>query len=203
EVIKNTKNLILSDLEESSLLKTISSKISTSLDKKSGIISINVTLTDPVGAAEITEFSKNYLSDFIQNYRTEKQKKELEYLDSQYKEAEVKYNSALKALSSFQDGNADIYSNAIKDRERRLNDELNIAYNLYSALSTQKAQAELQLEKANPVIQVLEPVVVPIEKAGPSKAINSIIGTFIGGILAAGFFLIKSFKVFDFFKTLN
>lgn len=203
KIKKNTSELIVNNTEQSEIIESASKIIQANYDKKTGVIEITATIEDPVAAAEIANFAKNYLTKFIQNYRTEKQKKELEFLNSQLKEAEEKYTIALNRLSSFRDQNQSVYSNIAKDRERRLNDELDIASGLYSALSTQKAQAEIQLEKANPIIQVLEPAQVPILKAGPKRAINAIIGSIIGSIVSAGFFLLKSFKVFDFFKELN
>ena len=203
KIKKNTSELIVNNTEQSEIIQSASKIIQANYDQKTGVIEITATIEDPVAAGEIANFAKNYLTKFIQNYRTEKQKKELVFLNAQLKEAEEKYTIALNKLSSFRDQNQSVYLNIAKDRERRLNDELDIASGLYSALSTQKAQAEIQLEKANPIIQVLEPAQVPILKAGPKRAINAIIGSIIGSILAAGFFLLKSFNVFDFFKELN
>lgn len=203
KISKKAENLQIMDWEDYKKLDKLNEIISSDMDEKTGIITINVSLTDPIAAAEIANYSKDYLIKYIQNYKTGKQRKELSYLTKELNKAESEYLTSLKLLSLYKDGNLGIYSNYALNQEKKLEDEMNLKYNLFTTLSTQKSQAEIKLAKANPVIQVLGDAHVPNEKAGPKKAINTILGGIVGLILASGFYLLKYNGFFNFLKELN
>ena len=68
----------------------------------------------------------------------------------------------------------------------RLQGEYSIALNVYNELAKQLEQAKIKVKEETPVFSVLEPAVVPNEKAKPKKAMIIAIWLFLGGIVGVG-----------------
>ena len=81
EKIKYTKseNYISFNRQTENNIKDLKERIICTYDKKVGVITISVKMPDPVVAANVARFSMNYLTDYIINYRTEKQKRDLDF----------------------------------------------------------------------------------------------------------------------------
>lgn len=174
--------LVNLDSKKDALVLNLKSRISAEIDKKTGVISLNVKLPDPVAAADWATFAQNYLIQYVTKYRTEKAKKELEFLSLRKQEAQVRYDKALYTLSSYKDQNRNLYLNVAKDKEKRLSQEVDLAYNLLNSLSAQYADAQVKVQRETPVIKILEPVQIPLKKSEPKRAIISL-GGFVFGLL--------------------
>jgi len=80
--------------EQYGIVKFLDSRVSCAVDKKTMVISINVTDQDPVICANMADTVKNRLQKFITDYRTNKARVDLEYNKKIYQETKVRYEKA-------------------------------------------------------------------------------------------------------------
>lgn len=182
-------------------IKDLKERIICTYDKKVGVISIAVKMPDPVVAANVARFSMNYLTDYIINYRTEKQKRDLDFLADRLNAAKGKFysNQSKKAsytdqmpLSSLRLQSADL-------QRERIESDYKISSTFYNSLLQKYEEAKLKMQQETPVIKVLEPPVVPNLKSEPKKVIIIIFSFFVGVVfsLIFSFFIKKNYeKVF-------
>ena len=179
---------------ESSTLMNIKSRITLEIDKKSGVISITVKMPDPVGAANMTSFTQQYLTKYVVNYRTEKARTELSFLQTRYAEAKKTYDQAQFTFSNYKDQNRNVFLNVVKDQEKRLQYEVDLAYNVYAALSQQLTDAQVKIHRETPVFKVLEPAQIPLSRSEPKRTLITI------GFMVVGVFISL---IYIFFKSVN
>ncbi|MDZ7936425.1 MAG: GNVR domain-containing protein [Emticicia sp.] len=174
-------------------LKDLRERISATIDKKTGLISFSVKLPDPVVATIITDYCMNFLTDYITNYRTEKAKRDLNFLAERLDAAKGKYynNQAKKAQYSDQYQLSMMKLQAADLQRERIESEYKISSTFYNSLLQKYEEAKLKLQQETPVIKVLEPPVVPNKKSEPKRAIIVLISVLLGGILGIIFGLIR------------
>lgn len=189
-----SSDLIKLNKKEQAAIKKLREFVKLEIDKKSGVISLSTKLTNAVAAANITSLVQHYLTKYIIDYRTQKARKELTFLDKRLTEARERYNQSLFTLSAYRDQNMNLFLNVARDREKKLEYEVDIAYNMYSTLSGQYEEAKMKLHRETPVFKVLEPAQVAVKKDGPVRSIITI------GFMFAGIFISL---IYVFFKTVN
>ena len=175
--------------EEFEVVETLRGKISASLDEKSGIVSVTVTLPDNVAAAAVTEYTIRELTEYLTEYRTEKVLRDLTFVEEQLATAEVRFEAAQLALAEFRDSNQGSLSARAQTDEQRLNSEYQIAFNLYNSLTQQYEEAKLKVQETTPVFKTLEPVQVPINDE-TSGAMILIVFIMLSGIGSIGWIFI-------------
>lgn len=183
--------------EEDSQIKELHKRVVTALDKKTGVITMSVKMQDPLIAATLARFTQEYLMKYVIQYRTEKTQKDIDFLSSRIEKARKRYDKALFAYSHYQDMNRNLFLNIAKDEGKKLQHEVELAYNLYTQLATQLEETKIRIHRETPVFKVLEPAQVPVRKSSPSR------GIIILGFALLGLFLSTAtilFKNIHFFK---
>ena len=192
--------LVNLDKKSNSILLNLKNRISSELDKKSGVITISVKLTDPVAAANLSFFAQQYLTEYVTKYRTEKSVKEVQFLKNRQQEAKARYDQALHTLSNYRDQNRNLFLNVAKDQEKKLQYEVDLSYNLYSSLNNQLADAQIKTHRETPVIKVLEPAQVPIQKTEPKRSLITLGFMFFGIFAAVVSVLLKTINLKELFN---
>jgi uncharacterized protein involved in exopolysaccharide biosynthesis len=174
-------------------LKDLRERIGAVIDKKTGLITVTVKLPDPVVATIITDYGMNFLTNYITNYRTEKSKRDLNFLAERLDAAKGKYfnNQAKKAQYSDQYQLSMMKLQAADLQRERIESEYKISSSFYNSLLQKYEEAKLKVQQETPVLKVLEPPVVPNKRSEPKRAIIVLIATFLGGIFGVIFGLIR------------
>ena len=174
-------------------LKDLRERIGAVIDKKTGLITVTVKLPDPVVATIITDYGMNFLTNYITNYRTEKSKRDLNFLAERLDAAKGKYfnNQAKKAQYSDQYQLSMMKLQAADLQRERIESEYKLSSSFYNTLLQKYEEAKLKVQQETPVIKVLEPPVVPNKRSEPKRAIIVLIATFLGGIFGIIFSLIR------------
>lgn len=185
--------------EQAEIAKGISDRIVTSVDKKNGMISISVTMQDPLVSATLTDTVMQNLQDYITRYRTNKATQDLEYTEKLYKEAQQNYYEAQQKYANFADSNLDIVMTGYQTRLERLQNEATLAYGLYNQISQQLQLAKAKVQEVTPVYTVVQPASVPLRPASPQKPIILIGFVFLAFVGSVGWILfikdlVKQFK---------
>jgi uncharacterized protein involved in exopolysaccharide biosynthesis len=177
-----SENYISFNRQTEKNIKDLKERILCSYDKKAGVIAISVKMPDPVVAANVARFSMNYLTDYIINYRTEKQKRDLDFLAERLNAAKGKYYTTQSQKASYTDQmplNALRLQSADLQRER-IESEYKISSSFYNSLLQKYEEAKLKIQQETPILKVLEPPVVQNLKSEPKKAVIIVFSLIIG-----------------------
>ena len=165
--------------DQSRIVKSIRENISLSVDKKSSLIKLNVSAQDPRVAARISEEVLDRLKTYVTDYRTEKARQDLAYYETLYSESKDAYYAAQQRYAAYVDRNQGVVLQRVRTEQERLENEMNLAFQLYNTCSQQLQAAKAKVQQETPVFTVINPPQVPLRRSKPSKAT----------ILAACFFL--------------
>jgi len=174
-------------------VKDLRKRITSSIDKKTGVITFTVKMPDPIVAALVTKFSMEYVKQYVTNYRTEKSKRDLNFLAERLDAAKGKYysNQTKKAQYSDQNQLSMIKVQSADLQRERIESEYKLSSSFYNSLLQKYEEAKLKVQQETPVLKVLEPPVVPNKRSEPKRAIIVLIATFLGGIFGIIFGLIR------------
>ena len=137
-------------------------------------------MQDPMVAAQITTFTKDYITNYVTKYSLSKSNDQLDFINEQYLEKKAAFNRAQLALASFRDNNINVTTAKARTEEERLQSEYNLAFNIYNQIAQQRESIKMQLNDNKPVFTVLEPVKIPNRKSKPNTLITLLMTTFLG-----------------------
>lgn len=169
--------------EQFEIVEAINHKVVCDVDKKTFVITIDVTDQDPVVAATIADSVQNRLQKFITDYRTRKARIDLDYNRKLLVEAEARYDKARQDYSAYSDAyRKSIFEdkNAVR---QKLDTKLQIESRAYSQVATQVQVAEAKVQEETPAFTLLQPATVPVKKSGPKRAQICLIFLFLAAIV--------------------
>lgn len=125
------------------------------------MLTVSVEVHDAEVATQLTRLVVENLTRYITEYRTRKVKNDLQFINSQLADAEVKYRRAQQALASTTDRNQSILLATARTDANRRQSEYTLAFNVFNSLVQMKEQAKIKVQENTPVFTMIEP---------PSKA---------------------------------
>ncbi len=179
---------ILTD-KQSEIIKELEDCIYSEIDQRNGIITISVVLPNAYVASQMGQFSVDYISNYITEYRTEKTNKNLKFIEERYAEKKYEFEKAQNNLAQFRDENRNVQSATVMAEEQRLQQKFTLAFNIYNELAQQLEQAKIKVQEETPVIKIIEPVYIPLKPSLPKKGMLVALNTFLGIIIGIGFVL--------------
>ena len=171
--------------EQASVASAIRESISLAVDKKNSVISLTVTAQDPKVAATISQEVIDRLQTYVTDYRTEKSRKDLAYYETLYEESKDAYFAAQQRYASYVDRNQGVILQRVKTEEERLQNEMNLNYQLYNACAQQLQTAKAKVQQETPVFTIIDPPQVPLKRSKPSKPTILVASIFLGAMIAA------------------
>ena len=175
--------------DESDVANALSERIAVSVDKKTGVTTLAVTMQDPLISASLTDTVMHCLQNYITDYRTNKARHDLAFTERLYNEAKADYTEAQKKYAAFVDANQNIILLRYKAEQERLQNEMNLAYNVYNQVAQQLQMAKAKVQEITPVYTVVQPAVVPLRASKPSKVMILIGFVFLAGVGSVGWIL--------------
>jgi uncharacterized protein involved in exopolysaccharide biosynthesis len=165
------------------LAKDLANRILTGMDRKTGIVSITVKMPDPTVAARVAQLTTAYLTNYVVSYRTEKARRQADFLKARVAEAKRRYQGAEVAYQSFRDRNRNPFLNVAQIGEDRLKAEFTLTQSVYNELSRQYEQARVKVQEETPVFKELEPPRVPNRKSEPARTSMVLVYALAGFLL--------------------
>lgn len=157
--------------KDAAKLGSLRQAITVEADKKTAITTLSVTLQDPKVTATIADSVVSKLQQYITAYRTRKAKEDCQYLEKLYKERQQEYYDAQQRYARYVDANSNVvFQSTLAERERLQND-MNLAYQVYSQVAQQLQVARAKVQEEKPVFAVVEPAVVPLNPSGTSRKV--------------------------------
>ncbi len=165
-------------------VRFLQEKMEVTMDKKTGIIHLSITMPDPVIAAQLVTFAQHYLTDYVTQYRIDKSLQDKQFLAQKQQEAYSRYNKALFRYADFWDKHQALFLWKNKNQGKKLQQEAELAYALYTELSKQLEETRLKVHHQTPIFKVLEPAQVPLQKSSPQRLLwgwsCGLLGLFVG-----------------------
>ena len=165
--------------EQTKIVEAIEKKVVCDVDKKTMVITINVTDQDPLICATMADSVQARLQDFITDYRTKKARVDLAFNQKLYAEAKARYEKARKEYAGRADANRNVLFQGARSEITKYENEMNIQYQAYSQVAAQLRLAEAKVQEDTPAFTTLQPATVPIKKAGPKRAQTCLIFLFL------------------------
>lgn len=175
--------------DETSVVKMLNERISVSVDKKTSVITLSVTMQDPLISATMTDSVMQKLQNYITEYRTNKARHDLDFTQKLYDEAQKKYYVAQQAYADYVDMNQNISLRSVQTRQERLQNEMNLAYNLYNQTAQQLQLAKAKVQENTPVYTIVQAATVPLKASKPSKLMILVGFVFLAGVMSVGWVL--------------
>lgn len=155
--------------DEDLLVKALSQRIQASVDQKTMVVTIDVTMQDPLVSAVLADTVVTRLQEYVTNYRTNKSRKDLEYAEKLNAEAQQEYYKAQQTLADYTDRNQGLATQSARITRDRLENEATLAFNLYNQTAQQVQQAKAKVQETTPVYAVVTPPTVPLKPVSPRK----------------------------------
>lgn len=157
--------------EEAAKVKGLRRSILAEVDKKTAMTTITVTLQDPKVTAIVADSVVAKLQQYIIDYRIKKAKEDCAYLEQLYKERQQEYYQAQSKYAHYFDSNRNIAFQSVRAEQERLQNDMSLAYQVYSQVAQQLQVARAKIQEEKPVFAVLEPATIPLEPSGTSKRV--------------------------------
>ena len=165
--------------EEDKKITSLKKDITAVMDKKTAITNVSVTLQDPKVAAVVADSVVHKLQEYIIGYRTFKAKEDCAYLEKLFKERQEEYYAAQKKYAEYVDTHDNLILQSVRAEQERLQNDMNLAYQVYSQVANQLQVARAKVQEEKPVFAVVEPAVVPQQPSGTSRKMYVIIFIFL------------------------
>lgn len=144
---------------------SIKNIIKVNLDKKTQMTKVSVIAQDPLVAATMADTVITKLQKYITTYQAAKAQEDCNYLEQIYKERQEEYYKAQERYAQYMDSNQNLAWQRKEAESERLENEMQLAYEVYSSVASQLPMARAKVQEAKPSFMVLEPASVPLSPA--------------------------------------
>ena len=175
--------------EQSLIVEGLKEQIIASVDKKTGVTTVSVTMQDPMVAAMLTDTVIVKLKEHITHYRVSKAEDDCKYWEQLNDQRRVEYHEKQQLYANYVDANKNVVLQSVRIEQERLQNEMNLAYQVYSNVATQLQMAKAKVQEAKPVFAVVEPATVPLQPSGTSRKMILVGVVFLAVAAAAAWIL--------------
>ena len=143
---------------------------------------LTVSLPDPYASFALTEIVLKNLVDYISKRYLFKEQEHLSYISFKFQNAKKKYDSVLYFQEFFEKQNAHTTSPQMYFQKKKIEQDVNFKYRIYSDLGVQYEQVSTMLYQKRPIITILETIGIPIKSISLFLVllISVAVGVFIG-----------------------
>lgn len=181
--------------EQARIAALINRNVLCSIDKKTGLIMINVTAQDPHVAAQLADSVKNRLQDFLTAYRTQKARHDLEYAEMLQRQAKKDYEHARRLYVEFMDANQDMVLLTAQQKQNDLENEMQLQYNNYTAVSSQVIAFKAKVQEVTPAFTPLQSATVPLGPSAPNRGQIVFVCLFVAVLFVTFYVLYKENQI--------
>lgn len=175
--------------EEYQKVEDLRKVITANVDKKTAMTTVTVTLQDPKVTAIVADSVVTKLQQYIIDYRIKKAKEDCAYLEELYHERQQEYYEAQSKYAHYFDTNRNIAFQSVRAEQERLQNDMNLAYQVYSQVAQQLQVARAKIQEEKPVFAVVEPASIPLEPSGTSRK-TILLGIVFLAICGAGIWML-------------
>lgn len=163
------------------------------INQEEGLITLTAEMPDPHASAEIGRAGIELLKEYVEEYRTQKANKELEFTREQVEQAKKRFEEAQMKLAEFRDSNVNIATARAQTREQELQSQYDLRFDIYNRLAQNLEQAKIKVQEDTPVFTTIEPFQIPTSNSKPNTGLILLASVFVG--LIAGIIYVIIHKV--------
>ena len=160
--------------EQNTKVNVLRNSVKASIDTKTAITNVSVSLQSPKVAAVVADSVVHKLQEYITDYRTSKVKDDCAYLEKLFKERQREYYTAQKKYANYVDTHDNLVLQSVRTEQERLQNDMSLAYQIYSQVANQLQVARAKVQE-KPVFAVVEPAIVPLNPSGMKLMIYVIV----------------------------
>ena len=161
--------------EQNTKVNVLRNSVKASIDTKTAITNVSVSLQSPKVAAVVADSVVHKLQEYITDYRTSKVKDDCAYLEKLFKERQREYYTAQKKYANYVDTHDNLVLQSVRMEQERLQNDMSLAYQIYSQVANQLQVARAKVQEEKPVFAVVEPAIVPLNPSGMKLMIYVIV----------------------------
>ena len=186
------ENLDLSRLtsEQSRVASRIRNSLSLKVDKNTNVVSLTVKAQDPGVAVQVATEVVERLKAYLVDYRTEKARRNLVYYQKLYDDYKQKYFASQQRYASYVDSHQGVVLQRVRTEQERLQNEMNLNFQLYNSCAQQLQAAEAKVQEETPVFTMINPPVRPLGPSAPSRGMIIFALAFLGAVAACFWILL-------------
>ena len=174
--------------KDNDIVEVIRGNIGLSVDKKTGVITINVKDQDPRICKTVADSVMGALRICITDYRTNKARTDFKYYEHLTNEALAAYEDTRREYAAMADASTRLSVKSVEMKMEDLENEMQLKYTTYQMLNTQLQTANAKVQERTPVFTILKGAAMPIKPAGPKRMI------FVAMMLILAF-MVKAFWI--------
>ena len=191
--VKDSSNIYSITKDEKNLFDLLKSQLNIDYSEKEGYVTLSFSMDEPLAAAQMLKNAENYLQNAVTEFKIQKAKQQLDFIQKRYNEAEKDFKEKQIRLASFQDSNRGLISSLPQTRLSQLQTDFNLAFNIYSELAKQLESQKIKVKEDTPVFTVIEPVSIPLDRTKPKRGIIIAVWSFLGIVIGVGLIFVKDF----------
>ena len=176
---------------EDDVLGAARGNIGIAIDKKTGVITIDVKAQDPLVCKTLADSVKEKLQVFITDYRTNKARTDYEYYKKLTAEAKLEYEKVRRRYASMADASTNVRLRSVELKMEDVENDMQLKLNAYTTINAQLQAAKAKVQEKTPAFTVLKGASVPIKPAGPKRMF------FVAGALFVAAFLLSVYSLKD------
>ena len=176
---KRQGGVVILTEKEKEQIDALKKIITATIDKKTAITNISVTLQNPKIAAVVADSVVRQLQEYIIGYRTSKAREDCVYLEKLFEERKQEYYAVQKEYAEYVDTHDNLILQSVRAEQERLQNDMNLAYQVYSQVANQLQVARAKVQEEKPVFAVVEPAVVPLKSSGADLKVYGLLFVFL------------------------
>ena len=141
------------------------------VNKSDQIITLSVTTQDPLISATLADSVRVRLQEEITAYRTKKARHDMLYYEKLVEESRNSYKKLEHEYATFSDSHQNPFLESIKAKQTDLENQMNIAYTVYSQMVQQYEAAKAKVQERTPSFTTLHPASVSIKPSSTPKIV--------------------------------
>ncbi|MBN1165446.1 MAG: hypothetical protein JXB45_12770 [Candidatus Krumholzibacteriota bacterium] len=184
---RKTLSAILGQKSREKSREKLSRMVKVLMDKKTGIIRIRATSRRPELSYRIVDRLVRLLEEFNKDKRRIKAGLDYEFILEELKTTDQELLQAEESLTRFEKNNRDCFTTTnpgVRMEHERLLQNLRLQHEIYIELVKQVELADIERNKINPIVKLLDPPSVPTIKSGPPRKVIALAGGFTTLIIA-------------------
>ena len=180
---------------ENDIIESIRGSLKVSVDKKTGVITINTQAQDPLICKTLADSVREHLQQFIIKYRTNKARTDYDYYHKLTIDAKRDYERARQLYGSFSDANTEVILQSVKSKQDDLENDMQLKYNTYSTMNTQLQAARAKIQERTPAFILVKGASMPIKPEKPKRML------FVLGMTLLAFLGTSAYVLKDILKS--
>jgi uncharacterized protein involved in exopolysaccharide biosynthesis len=174
-------------LRRDAAIRALRRQVDASVENKTGVVSLSVTLKSPALARQVNQRMLDLLNEFNLQNRQSQAGAERRFTETRVAQVRRELRDAEDRLQAFLQRNREYrFSPELLLQHDRLQREIDLFQEIYTTLSQAYEQARIEEVRDTPVITMVEAPIDPVRPDSRRLILKGLLGILFGGVLGIG-----------------